>query len=301
MNPNKPYQLFIFIFILLFSSGHQLNAQRRFGIFAGGGFTWYKGDMNDRLIAHPKTIDNFWTIGLLYRATPRFHFSLSYASGELLGADSLAVQDYQRDRGLAYRTDISQFSLHANYRLFGYRGRDTRRVTPYLIGGLTYFSYNPYSYFNGERVDLQPLGTEGQYIENGGGPEPYKLDRLALPAGLGVEFKISPSFAARIELINHFTFFDHLDDLSSTFADSALLAATPAGSLAVEMASNFPDGYPRAGSRRGNARYNDTYFFLGATLLFTPDWGGSGDRGAGPRGPARLKGKKRKSTCPAYH
>lgn len=300
MKPNKSIPLSILVLFVLSLIGTTLHGQNRLGLFAGGGFTWYNGDMNDRLIAHPSTFDNYWTIGLLYRATPRFHFSLSYAAGEVMGADSVAVQDFQRRRDLHFRTDIQQFSLHANYRLLGYRGRETRRVTPYLIGGLTYFSYNPYAIVNGNRVELQPLGTEGQYIEKSNNPEPYELNRLALPLGIGVEFKISRSFAARVELVNHFTFFDYFDDISTDYADSALLAATPAGALAVAMASNLAGGYPRTGFNRGNEKNNDTYMFLGASLLYTPGWGKSGG-GPGPKGPARLKGKKRKSTCPAYH
>ncbi len=301
MKPHKLYCKSVFLLLCLSFLSHSLTAQRRFGIFAGGGFTWYNGDMNDRLIAHPSTIDNYWTAGLLYRATPRFHFSLSYASGEVTSADSVAVQDFQRRRDLHFRTDIDQISLHVNYRLLGYRGRETRRVTPYIIGGLTYFSYNPYAVVNGQRIELQPLGTEGQYIENSNNPEPYELNRLAMPLGLGVEFKISRSFAARVELVNHFTFFDYFDDVSTDYADSALLAATPTGALAVAMASNLANGYPRTGFNRGNENNNDTYMFLGATLLYTPGWGESGGGGRGPNGPARLRGKKRKSNCPAYH
>ena len=301
MNANKSLTLSILTLLIVFSLNHQLQAQRRFGLFAGGGFNWYYGDMNDRLIAHPSTFDNYWTVGLLYRATPRFHFSLSYAVGEVMGADSVAVQDFQRRRDLHFRTDLRQFSLHANYRLLGYRGRETRRVTPYLIGGLTYFSYNPYAIVNGKEVELQPLGTEGQFIENSNNPEPYELNRLAMPLGIGVEFRISRSFSARVELVNHFTFFDYFDDVSTDYADSALLAATPSGALAVAMASNLANGYPRTGFNRGNEGNNDTYMFLGATLLYTPGWGKSGGGGPGPNGPARLKGKKRKSTCPAYH
>jgi hypothetical protein len=301
MKVNKSTAPYTITLLLLFALFQPVKAQRRIGVFAGGGFTWYYGDMNDRLLAHPSTIDNYWTAGILYRATPRFHFSLSYGAGEVMGADSVAVQDFQRRRDLHFRTDLKQFSLHANYRLLGYRGRETRRVTPYLIGGLTYFWYNPYALVNGDRIELQPLGTEGQYIENSHNPEPYELNRLAMPLGIGVEFKISPSFAARVELVNHFTFFDYFDDVSTVYADSALLAGTPAGALAVAMASNLANGYPRTGFNRGNEKNNDTYMFLGATLLYTPGWGKSGGGGPGPKGPARLKGKKRKSTCPAYH
>ncbi|MFM9007837.1 MAG: DUF6089 family protein [Bacteroidota bacterium] len=272
-------------------------AQTRLGIFAGGGFDWYYGDMNDRIISHPDLIKNYWTAGLLYRPGDRFHFGLSYAKGNLTSADSLAVQDFQKRRNLHFQTELEQASFHINYRPL----RNARRAIPYFIAGVSYFRFDPVAEYGGQEIRLQPLGTEGQYIDGSDNPEPYKLYRLSAPLGIGVEVPLSCSFALRIEAVNHLTFFDFLDDLSTDYADSTALSATPNGTLAVELASNLPDGYPAGGFKRGNEDNNDTYFFFGATLLYTPCWKGSSTgRGPGPDGPARLGRKKRKNTCPAY-
>lgn len=286
----------LFLMVLISTSS---SAQRKFGIFAGGGATWYNGDMNDRLITHQKLFRGFWTAGLLYRATPRFHFTLSYESGKLTGADSLAIQDYQRRRNLHFRSVLRQGSFHINYRLLRERGRNGRSISPYLIAGISYFHFNPEAEFNDSWIELQPLGTEGQYIPASDKPKAYSLNRFSFPLGIGVEFRISPSFSARIEASSHFTFFDYLDDLSTKYADSTLLAGTPNGALAVELASNLPNGYPQSGFNRGNSNNNDAYFLLGATLLYTP--GASKASGGKPGdGPSRLKGRKKKATCPAY-
>jgi hypothetical protein len=291
-----------FFFLILFlCSVQQIDAQTRTGIFLGGGTTWYYGDMNDRLLTHRKLFQYYFTGGILYRASQRVYLSAAFASGRVDGADSLAIQDFNLRRNLHFRNNIWQASLRADYRLLGYRNGNTRRITPYITGGIAYFHFNPVAIVNDTEIELQPLGTEGQYIDGGDYPDPYKLYGFSFPLGIGVEFKISPSFAARVEFVNHFTLTDYFDDLSADYADSARLAATPNGLLAVEMASNLATGYPREGFGRGDAKDNDTYIFLGATLLYTPNFDGNGGGRGGNKSSGNRGGrKKKKAACPAF-
>ncbi len=292
--------LILFFLILNFSA----YAQSRTGIFIGGGTTWYYGDMNDRLLTHQKLFRYYFTGGLLYRVSQHVYIAGSFSAGKVVGADSLAIQEFNLRRNLHFRNDIWQGSLHAEYRLLGYQNGKTRKVTPYLIGGVAYFHFNPVAILNGKEVALQKLGTEGQYIEGGGNPDPYKLYGFSFPFGIGVEFRLSNAFAARIEVINHFALTDYFDDVSTNYADSSQLAATSNGPLAVEMASNLPSGYPAEGFGRGNPKNKDTYVFAGVKLLYTPVFGknGSGNGGGGHKssGHGGGKKKKKKASCPAF-
>lgn len=289
---------FLFTGLLLLVQG--VTAQNaRWGLFAGGGTTWYYGDMNDRLLTHRKLFSYYFTGGLLYKISPRVYLNGAFSMGRVVGADSLAIQSFNLKRNLHFRNDIWQATLKMEYRLLGYHNGKSRKVTPYIFGGIGYFHFNPKAILNGKEIALQPLGTEGQYIQGGNYPDPYKLYALCFPVGIGVEFRLMQSLSARIEVTNHFTLTDYFDDLSSVYVDSAALAATPGGLLAVEMASNLANGYPRPGLGRGDPKENDSYAFLGITLLWSPEFhkggGGSGNRGAGGH-----RGKKKKAHCPAY-
>lgn len=292
-------KLLIVLFFL--SVSFTSNAQSRWGIFAGGGATWYYGDMNDRLLTHQKLFSHYWKAGILYKASQHVYITGSYASAKVVGADSLAIQDFNLRRDLHFRNEMWHTSLQIEYRILGYKNGETRKVTPYLVGGISYFYHNPVALLNGREIELRPLGTEGQNIENGGYESPYKEYSFSFPYGIGVEFKLTNALALRLEIVNHFTLTDHFDDLSDSYADSTKLAGAPLGALAVQMASNLATGYPQKGFGRGDPKDNDTYAFAGISLLYSPfkdkESGKGGNKSSGNRSGKR---KKKKAACPAF-
>ena len=290
------------LFILsLCTTSACLPAKAQPGIFAGGGTTWYYGDLNDRTICHRKLFSHYLTAGLLYRFSPKLAVSLSYANGAVEGADSLAIQDFNLKRNLHFRTDIEQVSLHLEYRLLRPKGKTGGRISPYIFGGAAWYRFNPVAELNGAETLLQPLGTEGQYTGEDGYPPPYELRRLSMPLGLGVDFRLSRAFTTRLEIAVHHTFFDYFDDIAGSYADSAKLASTPNGSLAVIMAASSESAYPVEGTRRGSSGSTDKYVFTGLTLLYTPFSGGNDKNGTGGRYNGGRPKKKNRKACPAYH
>ncbi|CAN5470523.1 hypothetical protein BH11BAC2_BH11BAC2_21990 [soil metagenome] len=293
----------LFFSVLCFCSMYfnMLNAQSRLGLFIGGGTNWYYGDMNDRLLTHPKLFRYYFNGGLIYTINPYFDAELGFLAGKIAGADSLAIQSFNLKRNLSFVSQIREISARVNYHPLGYGGRNKpRRFSPYLFAGIGYFHHNPKAKLNGELVELQPLGTEGQFINGDGNPKPYKLYQISLPFGVGIETQLSRSFAIRLEVANHFTFFDHLDDLSSDYADSTKLAATPNGPLAVELASNLATGYPKEGFGRGDPKDNDSFTHLGISIIWRPVFHGKGS-GGNKNSNGRSGGKrKKKANCPAY-
>ena len=277
-------------------------AQSRLGIFIGGGTTWYYGDMNDRIITSPKLFRTYFNGGLLYRLHSNWDLVANVTFGKIVGADSLAIQEFNRKRDLNFESKIFETCLLVNYKFLGERKKDGFRLNPYLIAGLGYLKFNPQTEFYGQKIDLQPLGTEGQNVSGRGYPKPYKLYTLSIPLGIGVEIPLSKVFSLRIEYANHFTISDYIDDISTKYADSTALANGTNGTLAVQLANNINTGYPREGYGRGNPKQRDSFSTLGISLLFTPDFSNNGGNSSGGRNKGVIgKKKKHKKSCPAFN
>lgn len=287
-------QISLFALLLIILGTSLANAQ--FGVYIGGGTTWYYGDMNDRILTHRKLFRYYVNGGVLYRFSPRVDVLANFTFGKIAGADSLAIQDFNLKRNLDFESTFWEASLFGNFHILR---NGSYILNPYIIAGIGYMHFDPKSEFNGEKIALQPLGTEGQYINGGGYPKPYKLYSLTTPLGIGVEIPLSNVFKLRVEYSNHFTFTDYLDDLSANYADSTALAATPNGIIAVQMASNLETGYPAEGYGRGNSNRNDSFSTLGVTLLIMPGAKGDGNSGGG-RGKGVFGKKKKKAACPAF-
>ena len=89
------------------------------------------------------------------------------------------------------------------------------------------------------------------------------------------------------------TFFDYLDDVSTTYADPNILGAER-GPIALAMSYRGDEvkigdpNYPAEGSIRGGSKYKDWYYFTGLTLAI-----GIGNSASGIFG-----GRKGQLGCP---
>ena len=66
---------------------------------------------------------------------------------------------------------------------------------------------------NNEWLDLQPLGTEGQYSSQYPEKDPYQLIQFAIPVGIGFKVSLSEKFSMAIEYGLRKTFTDYIDDV----------------------------------------------------------------------------------------
>lgn len=135
------------------------------------------------------------------------------------------------ERNLHFKSKISEVTLmaefHPLFMFIDWAGRDQEppRFSPYLMGGVGYFSFNPQAKNrDGQWVDLQPLSTEGQGFASYPERQPYKLSQLNIPFGFGVRYELSGSFNLRAEVIHRITNTDYLDDVSSRYIDPAAFA-----------------------------------------------------------------------------
>jgi hypothetical protein len=278
-------------------------SQGKVGYFVGTGIVFYNGDINERttkIISTGKVFKPFISLGVNYRLGKRMETSLQYFYGNVGGADSLATEPDNKVRNLSFKSSINELSLQLEYHLFDvYRAR---RLNPYVFAGAGFFHFNPTAELNGVTYNLQPLGTEGQYIGTGGYEKPYKLTQVCLPVGIGVYFQLHSNWRLKIHFANHFIFTDYLDDVSTVYPDSSLLAATPNGPTAVAFSNRrIKGGFPPAKIERGNPSLNDNYSDIGITIIYNPGvLSGTNTYGSGKFKHKSGNRFNKKNTCPAY-
>ncbi len=256
---NRHFFLFLAVFFFLSSA---VKAQRsEIGLMFGG--SYYLGDLNpSRQFAMTRIAG-----GGLYRHNFTEHFSLRLNGfyGSLEAND--AIIKYNETRNLSFRTSVFELSVQVEGNFLPFEpGNLETPYTPFLFGGIGGISFNPKARNeDGEWVELQPLGTEGQGTEQHPDREPYSLFSHTLMFGVGFKFNITHNLTGGLEWGMRRTGTDYLDDVSTTYpAEGALTGAD---------ARYFSDRSPQdqggnAGFQRGNPTTNDWYSFAGFILTF---------------------------------
>jgi len=196
----------------------------------------------------------------------------SITKGTISGEDlNSSVNSGRRNRNFNFRSDILDFGLQAEFHPLTLIYQEKRIISPYLMGGINGFTFNPEAFYIDRYYALAPLGTEGQYLE-GSGVSPYSRFQIAVPAGVGVEIKISDYNSIALEFGIRKTFTDYLDDVSGNYPDLSQLAELDplAASLSFRRLDNNgePAAFPAPGAKRGNAEANDLYYFFGVNFAF---------------------------------
>lgn len=251
----------------------------QFGIT--GGLIGYSGDLDA-----PKLSTNLQNMkatgGIFVRniITDRFSLRGNLMIGSILGDDALSGRDWQVERNLNFTSRLVEVAALLELNIFNF-GDEGKRWTPYLAAGGAYFHHNPRTDYNGQSIDLQPLGTEGQGI-SGDFPEPYSLNLFTVPVGGGVKYKLNDKITLQGEILSRFTFNDYLDDVSGSYVNYfELLNAN--GQLAAELGLRQVDRdiarEIETGSQRGSADVNDYYYSGTISVIFNIGTmsGGKGD------------------------
>lgn len=246
-------------------------AQFHVGVFAGG--SNYIGDLNDKPFKRTKPAAGIF---LSYEVSDRFMLRSGLTLGKIEGGDSFSGSDFlKQNRNLSFQSGITEFSLLGELTTFNLYNI---RWSPYVFGGIAVYRFNPYVKDSGQKIYLQPLGTEGQGLAGYPNRRPYALTQFAVPFGGGIKYTINDNIRLGLEVGLRRLFTDYLDDVSSLYADeNQLLAAR--GSRAVRFAYRggevpgdvpaYPDnGYPVKDAERGNPKTNDWYYFTGLHLTF---------------------------------
>ena len=175
------------------------------------------------------------------------------------------------ERNLSFRSSIFEVSLvaeiHPRYFKHYRDNEKLPRISPYLLGGIGYFAFNPQANYDGNWIDLRPLSTEGQGFAEYPDRKPYKLMQINFPVGGGIRYKITPMLNFSAECVYRILNTDYLDDVSTRYIDKNVYANYFSGEQ-LNMALTLQDrqteligGRPAViNDIRGNPSKNDAYF-----------------------------------------
>lgn len=220
-----------------------------------------------------------------YNYGPYITFKGTAVYGQIEGSDANFRSDlYRKRRNLSFKSDIVEFSIQGEWNILGYENTRTSYAwTPYLFAGVSVFRFNPKAQFkymsymdpslqgqDGEWIELQPLGTEGQETTKFNDKRRYSLTQLSLPFGVGAKWQLNDYWAFGIEFGARKTFTDYIDDVSSIYVDNIIVGGA-SGPMAVALKDRsaevgqlpFENGDPR-----GNSATKDWYILGGLTLTY---------------------------------
>lgn len=279
---------YLLVISLLLSGSLLAQGTIEGGLFAG--LSTYGGDLVETDI---EITEMNPAIGILarYEVNNWLMIRGNLVAGTISGSDINASNLNRRKRNLSFRSPIIEFSVVPEFNIYDFELKGGRSIIPYGFLGAGVFYYNPKALYQGEWVELQPLGTEGQGLP--GYPSRYNLVDFAVPGGIGIKFKATEKATISLEWGVRYTFTDYLDDVSTVYPDNDVLLATN-GELAAALSDRTEEytGVPVSRAEnagRGGAEYTDVYHFIGATIainLFTPE--------VNPKNTAKTKAKKTK-------
>ena len=271
-NSDDPYFFTPYTFELGASIG-MMNCFTDLGGKKGGG----KHSFTDLNLRNSKFAGSiYFSASYKYFISARFEgtFGRVKASDHILSNSS---SPFRYQRNLSFRSTINEMTLMAEIHPFYFKpfpkGSKLPKYSPYLVGGIGYFSFNPKAKLGKTWTELKPLSTEGEGFEEYPDRKPYKLRQFNFPLGLGVKYKISSTVNTGVECLYRFLHTDYLDDVSTAYIDREVFAKHFSGSKlaeALELQDRKNEINPAssafANEQRGNPNTNDSYFSINVRI-----------------------------------
>lgn len=238
------------------------------------GASVYNGDFTETLI-------DYREIHMAYGGLVRYNISrivtlkANIYRGMLSGTDANAKRYYERrwNRNLHFRSKVLDIAIMPEINLTGFQVNSfSYKSSPYIFAGVALFRFNPQAEYNGEWVNLQPLGTEGQYL-NRFKDRRYSLTQISIPMGFGWKYSYGKNITIGVEFSARKTFTDYIDDVSTTYVDRRELAIRN-GDIAVKLMNRTGEVNPEEieyeeGEQRGSPDAKDWYYFAGFTISYS--------------------------------
>lgn len=262
----KTFALFLLFFLVSFQT-QRLNAQVE--LMGAIGSSHFLGDLGGKPLRGTNDISDLDLASTRYALVGGVRLFLggkvalraNMAYARVAGDDSYTINTERRGRNANFYSPIIEGSGVIEFHLNRKKSKQGASGGLYLYGGVGMFYFEPYTKFEGDKVKLRPLGTEGQYYRDD--LEPYKNTSVNIPFGMGYRFKVGRGYLG-LEINSRKNFTDYIDDVSTVFADPNLLFQSN-GALAVNIAnrsiSNIP-GFDAPGAIRGNPNNMDHFFFI---------------------------------------
>ena len=268
----------LFFGAMILSIGFQASAQEdaivqegEFGFSVGA--AQYFGDLNP----NPR----FNTPNLAASAFFRKNFGSYVALRVAASYAFLAYSDrlntdneFMYRRNLSFNSNIWEGAIQGDFNFFKHiPGSNFHRITPYITFGIGIFNYNPYTYYQGQKVYLRSLGTEGQGSSAYPDRKPYGSMAVCFPVGVGVKYSLNRMVNLGFEVLYRFTTTDYIDDVSTTYAPNAQPQNLPNGQPTLWYAledRSYETGEPIGiqGRQRGYSNQKDSYLTAQFTVSF---------------------------------
>ncbi|HTD93556.1 MAG TPA: hypothetical protein VK644_07085 [Chitinophagaceae bacterium] len=175
-------------------------------------------------------------------------------------------------RNLSFRSRIIDVHLALEIHPLFFRIYDQGKApyfSPYLIGGIGYFVFNPKALLNGQWYALHPLRLEGQGFREYADHRPYRLQQVNIPVGIGLRYEVGAWTNIRLEFIHRVLFTDYLDDVSTNYINPTLFydyLPPPGAVIAAQLYSRAKELQPginvNSSMTRGNPENKDAFFTI---------------------------------------
>ncbi len=254
--------LFLFTFICAISFSQRQNGKSKseIGIILGG--SYYIGDLN--------TTDHFENTNLAfggifrYNVHSRMALRTTFSYGNLDAKDSDSKLDVVKNRNLSFQSDFYEFASGVEFNYLPYQtGHTKRRISPYIYAQIGVFRMNPKTNYNGDLIELQELGTEGQGTDLSN-QNFYSKTQICMPVGFGVKMSLSKNISLSFEYGLRKTFTDYIDDVKSSRYFNREELSSVNGPIVAELSNRSLDG--SSFGRRGTPDTKDWYFVFGGIL-----------------------------------
>lgn len=260
----------LLIVILLCGANLSIYSQKGYEIGGWLGTSLYFGDLNTSF----RLSDPGFAGGLIgrYNFDERISLKGSLNYGRISADDANSANSFEFERNINFFSQIFDATAHVEFNFFPYfHGHSKYSYTPYLAAGVSVTRFNPKTTFvdpntgNSTTVGLHNLGTEGQLP----GDE-YSRISPGFTIGGGFKFDISRLWSINIEVATRRVISDYLDDVSGIYADPDIidgLRPVISGLQPSVFADPSLAGIGVEGKQRGNAKDNDSYTFIGISVM----------------------------------
>lgn len=253
------FRRFSVIFILCLTTCISFSQK---GWEVGGwlGTSLYYGDLNNKVNFNSPGLAGGFLGKWNYNSRVALRGSLNF--GHISANDADSDNNFNRNRNLSFGSNIYDLTVGFEFNFLEHiRGSKFETYTPFVFVGLSAFKFNPTAELNGQKYDLQKLGTEGQNFS-----QEYFLFSGGIALGAGFKYDISEDLTFGIEFTTRRLFTDYIDDVSTTYPDFAKLEAVR-GVEAVALSNRaLVEGIGVQGRQRGNSSDNDRYTFLSLSI-----------------------------------
>jgi hypothetical protein len=187
--------------------------QSKWQIGANAGVLIYQGDLTPSLLGSYKTPGPVFGLYVNKVITPSFALRGNITGGVLRGNDAAYnTPAYRQLRNFSFTVHIAELSTLMVWNMLGNNNNEIgTRLSPYAFAGIgvSFLKINRdvsklnKSLFANGSTELIGLATDIA--------RPLPNATLVIPAGLGVEYYLSPKFSLTFETIFRYTFTDYLD------------------------------------------------------------------------------------------